>query len=122
MAWQDGMKNVAATSGTALTFDHLITLKRLTDQIIFVLTMTRQGLKAAERSIDLAQNRDFSVKLLILEDYKDPAEAVKHKPGILNKLAEKAKPAMEFYFDRYLGGNSKSSNHKFQIKRFEKQH
>ncbi|MEK7553092.1 MAG: DNA primase [Patescibacteria group bacterium] len=108
MAWQDGMKNVAATSGTALTFDHLITLKRLTDQIIFCFDNDEAGLKAAERSIDLAQNRDFSVKLLILEDYKDPAEAVKHKPGILNKLAEKAKPAMEFYFDRYLGGNSKS--------------
>ncbi len=102
MAWQDGMKNVVATSGVALTLDHLITLKRLTDQIIFCFDNDEAGLKAAERSIDLAQSRDFSVKLLVLEDYKDPADVVKNKPGTLNKLAGKAKPAMEFYFDRYL--------------------
>jgi len=115
MAWQDGMKNVVATSGIALTFDHLITLKRLTDQIIFCFDNDEAGLKAAERSIDLAQSRDFNVKLLILEDYKDPADVVKNKPGILNKLAEKAKPAMEFYFDRYL----KISNLKSQISKFD---
>ncbi|MCL5004844.1 MAG: DNA primase [Patescibacteria group bacterium] len=102
MAWQDGMKNVAATSGTALTPDHLAVLWRLTDKVIFCFDNDEAGLKAAERSIDLAQNRDFSVRLLILEDYKDPADAVKHKPGILEKLAQKAKPAMEFYFNRYL--------------------
>ena len=107
MAWQDGMKNVAATSGTALTPDHLAVLRRLTDKMIFCFDNDEAGLKAAERSIDLAQNRDFSVRLLILEDYKDPADAVKHKSGILNKLVEKAKPAMEFYFDRYLQGADK---------------
>ncbi|MCL5004529.1 MAG: toprim domain-containing protein, partial [Patescibacteria group bacterium] len=86
MAWQDGMKNVAATSGTALTPDHLAVLRRLTDKVIFCFDNDEAGLKAAERSIDLAQNRDLSVRLLILEDYKDPADAVKHKPGILEKL------------------------------------
>lgn len=114
MAWQDGMKNAVATSGIALTFDHLITLKRLTDQIIFCFDNDEAGLKAAERSIDLAQSRDFSVKLLVLEDYKDPADVVKNKPGTLSKLAEKAKPAMEFYFDRYLGNKSQITNHKSQ--------
>lgn len=107
MSWQDEMKNVAATSGTALTPDHLIVLKRFTDKIIFCFDNDKAGIKAAERSIDLAQSRDFNVKLLILEDYKDPADAVKHKPGIMNKLAEKAKFAMEFYFDRYLFKNLK---------------
>jgi len=107
MSWQDGVKNVAASSGVALTMDHLLALKRWTDQLVFCFDSDEAGLKAAERSIDLAQNHDFSVKLLVLEDYKDPAEVVNHKPGILMKLIEKAKLAMEFYFDRYLGGNSK---------------
>jgi len=120
MAWQDGMKNTIATSGIALTFDHLTTLKRLTDQIIFCFDNDEAGLKAAERSIDLAQSRDFSVKLLILEGYKDPADVVKNKPGILNKLAEKAKPAMEFYFDRYLEiSNLKSQISKFDLGKFK---
>ncbi len=114
MSWQDGVKNAVATSGTALTVNHLAVLRRLTDRLVFCFDNDEAGLKAAERSIDLAQNQDFSVKLLILEDYKDPAEAVKNKPGILNKLIEKSKPAMEFYFGRYLPKNSE-----FRIKNSE---
>src|SRR3989338_4686092 len=34
MSWQAGVKNVVASSGTALTEDHLRTLRRLADQLI----------------------------------------------------------------------------------------
>lgn len=102
MLYQDGVKNVIATSGTALTPDHLKTLRRFTDQLIFSFDNDEAGFKAAERSIDLASANDFNVKLLILKDYKDPAEAVEKKPGHISELLSKLVPAMEFYFNRYL--------------------
>jgi DNA primase len=102
MVWQDGIKNAVATSGTALTDGHLTALRRLTEKIIFCFDNDEAGLKAAERSIDLAQSRDFCVGLLVLEHYKDPADAARNEPGVLEKLIKKAKPAMEFYFDKYL--------------------
>ncbi|MCX6702826.1 MAG: DNA primase [Candidatus Wolfebacteria bacterium] len=102
MAYQDGLRNVVATSGTALTLDHLKTLRRYADTLILSFDNDEAGLKAAERSIDLAAAADFNVKLLMLKDYKDPAEAAEKKPGHLAELAGKAISSMEFYFGHYL--------------------
>ncbi len=104
MCHQDGLKNVVATSGTALTADHLTALKKQTENIMFSFDNDEAGLNAAERSIDLAKGLDFNVKILRVKDYKDPAEAVQAKPGIMTEYAKQAKEAMEFYFDRYLMG------------------
>lgn len=110
MAYQDGVKNIVAVSGTALTVDHLKVLKRLADEIIFFFDNDEAGLKAAERSIDLANQQDFNVKLLVVENYKDPAEIAQKSPGLLLKLLDETKSAMEFYFGRYIQGirNQKS--------------
>ena len=109
MVYQDGVKNVAAVSGTALTADHLKTLRRLTDQAVLYFDNDEAGLNAAERSIDLTAANDFSVKILFLKEYKDPAEAVLKSPGELLGLVSKAKHAMEFYFDRYLTNDQRQT-------------
>lgn len=106
MTYQDGVKNVVATSGTALTFDHLQTLKKSTDNLVFCFDNDEAGLKAAERGIDLAEGFDFNVKLLVLSGYKDPGEVAFKEPGAMAKFLKEAKPAMEFYFDRYLNLNN----------------
>lgn len=116
MAYQDGVKNIIAVSGTALTIDHLKILKRLTDKIIFCFDNDEAGLKAAERSIDLANQQDFNVKLLIAENYKDPAEIVQKSPGLFLKLLKKSKSAMEFYFDRYLNKQLTTDNQQLTTK------
>ena len=104
MAYQDGVKNVVATSGTALTNDHLKIIKRLADNLILAFDNDEAGQMATERSIDLAEANDFSVKVLDFskEGLKDPADIVKNKPGYLISLFGNAEPAMKFYFDRYL--------------------
>ncbi len=101
MCWQDGLKNIVATSGTALTPDHLISLKRQTNNLIFCFDNDTAGFKAIERGIDMAAAADFNVKVLVLKDYKDPGEAAEKSPGIMLKLAKEAGPAMEFYFQKY---------------------
>ena len=102
MCWQDGIKNVVAASGTALTVEHLKTLRKSADELIFSFDNDEAGLKAAERSVDLANNADFNVKILMLKDFKDPAEAVLNSSGAVAALVVSAKQVMEFYFDRYL--------------------
>ena len=116
MAYQDGVKNAVAISGTALTADHLKVLKRLADEIIFCFDNDEAGLKAAERGIDLANQQDFSVKLLVIENYKDPAEIIQKSPGLLLKLLDEAKSAMEFYFDRYLNKQLTTNNQQLTAK------
>ena len=117
MCVQDGLKNAVATSGTALTADHLKTLKKQTENVMFSFDNDEAGQKAAERSIDLAKGLDFNVKILLLKDFKDPADAIRAKPGIMKTYAKQAREAMEFYFERYLSHGESFKNDPAKFKK-----
>ena len=122
MAHQAGIKNAVATSGTALTLDHLKLLKKLTDQLILNFDNDEAGIQAGERAIDLATANDFNVRVVRFAPgtYKDAAEAVQADPPGFLKLIEQAVPAIEFYFIRYLpsGHTSASgSSHILELKK-----
>jgi len=104
MSWQAGIKNCAATSGTALTPDHLRALRRLTDRIILSFDSDAAGLEAGERAIDLAEESGFEVRVALLKDFKDPAEAVHKDPAILKDAVKNSVTASAFYFEKYLKG------------------
>ena len=101
--WQDGIKNIVATSGTALTADHLKTLRRLSEQLVIAFDNDTAGRAAAERAIDLGQHNDMNVKVVLYTDplLKDPADIAKEQSGQMAKLIQAAVPAMEFYFSFY---------------------
>ncbi|MBI2037123.1 MAG: DNA primase [Candidatus Liptonbacteria bacterium] len=101
MVWQDGVKNVAATSGTALTPEHLSTLRRFADRLIVSFDTDEAGWAAGERAIDLAQALDFSVRVVTVPGAKDPADYVAAHPGSFEGLVLSARHAMKFYFERY---------------------
>lgn len=104
MAWQDGLKNLTATSGTALTIDHLRSIKRIADSLVFSFDNDDAGQNATERSIDLAGSADLSIRILRLPPdlkAKDPADIALSNPGLLAQLVESAQPAMDYYFSRY---------------------
>lgn len=105
MTYQSGVKNIIATSGTALTPDHLRVLKPIADKIIISFDNDSAGVMAAERGIDLLGESDFNVAILHLGNYKDPADAAQADPAFLPNAMEEARSAMHFYFDRYLKGN-----------------
>lgn len=104
MTWQDGVTNAVASSGTALTADHLKPLRRVAHTLIVGFDNDEAGFRAGERVIDLASGLDFTVRVLpsLPAGMKDPADAAQSSPGLMKKLAGEARPAMEFYFDRYL--------------------
>jgi DNA primase len=103
MAYQDGVKNLVATSGTALTAEHLKLVRRLAENLVLSFDNDSAGRAAAERTIDLAQANDFNVKVILFDDptLKDPADIVRAKPGHFAELVKKAVPAMEYYFSYY---------------------
>lgn len=101
MAYQSGIANVVATSGTALTALHLDALRRIAERIILCFDADEAGQKAIDRGIDLALAHDFSVGVVSLTD-KDPADVARENPALLGELIAKAHTAREFYFARYL--------------------
>ena len=115
MAYQDGVQNVVAVSGTALTSDHLKTMRRLADKLVLCFDSDEAGQLAAERTLDLAATADFSSKVLLLSD-KDPAEVVQAQPGHLQQLINQAGSARQFIFQRYLKTSQDSAARKSAIR------
>lgn len=102
MSYQSGAKNVIASSGTALTADHLRSIRRLADEVVLCFDSDAAGSDAAERAIDLAEANDFAVKVATFEGFKDAAEAAKADPSNIVRTLASAVSAPLFYFKKYL--------------------
>ena len=109
MSYQAGVKNTAATSGTALTPSHLQLLQRYTNNLDFCFDTDQAGLVATRRGLALALSQNLNVKIVHLQepDCKDPADYVKkhgQNPAgggtSWQELVSASKPVIEFYFDK----------------------
>src|SRR3989338_8710464 len=70
MSHQAGFTNTVATSGTALTGEHLSLLKRLSDKIVMAYDGDEAGLSAANKGAKLALGMGMEVKLVEISDYQ----------------------------------------------------
>ncbi|NBO35943.1 DNA primase [bacterium] len=79
--YQYGIKNLCATSGTALTPKQLELLKRYTDKIFFCFDSDNAGVNAILKGIEIADKYSFDVRVLqIPKPYKDLDEYFDSKP------------------------------------------
>ena len=70
--YQAGVKNVVASSGTALTRDQINLVKRFTNNITILYDGDPAGLKASLRGIDLILEEGMNVKVLLFPEDEDP--------------------------------------------------
>lgn len=79
--WQSGMKNVVASSGTALTDGQIALIHRFTRNVTLIYDGDAAGIKASLRGIDMLLSHQLDVKVLLLPDGDDPDSfARKHTP------------------------------------------
>jgi DNA primase len=102
MLYGAGIKHAVASSGTALTGDHLKTLRRFAETLVFIFDNDPAGALAIERGIDMANESDFNSRVLLLEKYKDPADAIIAEKDFFEKALPNSKTAMEYLFDKKL--------------------
>jgi DNA primase len=76
MAHQAGFTNTVASSGTALTSEHLTLLKRISNKIIMSFDSDNAGAKAAERGWALALSCGMDVKIAEIPKGFDPADLI----------------------------------------------
>ena len=99
---QAGVKEAVATSGTAMTENHLKILHRLTDDIRLAYDGDAAGIKAAERSISLANNLGISLKVISgYHGAKDPDELIQKDPKLWQKCVEECDPAVDWLLKKY---------------------
>jgi len=106
-SWQNGVKNVVASSGTALTRDQIKIIKRYTSNIIFALDKDDAGSEALKRGIFLALEEGANIKIADLGEFKDPDEMIKADNLSWKKSLKESKPCLDFYFDKLFGKISK---------------
>jgi len=105
LPYQEGVQNVVATSGTALTKDQVQKIKRLTPNVTTCFDSDKAGFEATKRAYELVQGENLVMKSVSLDE-KDPADLVRDQGGkvFLEKL-KNAKDFFIFFMDKLIGEN-----------------
>ncbi|OGZ11810.1 MAG: hypothetical protein A3D67_02160 [Candidatus Lloydbacteria bacterium RIFCSPHIGHO2_02_FULL_51_22] len=97
VAHQVGIRNTVATSGTALTVEHVHYIRRFTEKVVFAFDADAAGIAATERALKIALTEGMDVSLAHLPGGSDPAELGVSAPQELIKRIERSKHAVDFF-------------------------
>ena len=99
---QAGLSNTVATSGTALTAEHLQAIKRYADTVVLVFDADAAGQKAMSRAIEHGLSAGLSIQCVVLPVGADPDSLIREQgaQGIQASL-DAATPWMTFQVDQF---------------------
>lgn len=100
---QYGLKHSVATLGTALTTQHIRTLKRYTKNLNILFDADQAGVQATLRSLPLFLEEEVVGKTIVLPKGEDP-DGFLRKGNLeeFGKRAERAVPLIDFFFERLM--------------------
>ncbi len=101
-SFQEGISNVVAIKGSALTEGHVHLLHRYAEKILFALDSDLAGDAAARRGIELADRAGFDLRVVVLPSGKDPDEAVRENPIAVKKAIADAIPIYDYFISSSL--------------------
>ena len=93
-----GVENVVASSGTALTEGQIKLIKRYTPNVLILYDGDPAGIKAALRGVDLLLSRDMNVRIALLPEGHDPDSFIREKgaSGFTTFIEEQAQDFILF--------------------------
>ena len=98
--YQYGIKNTAASLGTAFTPEQSKLLGRFARRVVINYDGDKAGVKAARRAIETLVKDDFETKVLILPDGQDPDDFLKASGAeSYNQLRGHAFPFLQFVLE-----------------------
>jgi len=104
MSHQSDVRNCVASSGTALTENHIRTIGRLARTIVFAFDGDEAGIRATERAVLFALNEDLNVRVVLLLDGTDPADLSLSDPTAWKTAVEKSVHIIDFLSQTLLNG------------------
>jgi len=100
MCHQGGFANAVASSGTALTIDHLHLLRRISSKIIMTFDGDDAGAKAAERGWALALSAKMEVKIAEMPKGVDPADLILKDKEQFKNILKNSVHLIDFLLNR----------------------
>jgi len=98
-AYQAGIKNVVASSGTALTREQIHLLGRYTKNIFFAFDTDAAGKEATKRAVIPALAADMRARVVLTRGGKDPDEAIRKDRDAFLHAVESAPAFMDYFCD-----------------------
>ena len=100
--FQNGVKNVVASSGTSLTEEQIKLLSRFTKNIVVIYDADSAGQHAAMRSIELLLKENFDVRIVALPEGEDPDSFInQHGKKEFEELVKQADNFLEYQMRIY---------------------
>jgi len=99
--YQHGVRNLAASLGTALTPEQVKLIGRFARKVLVNYDGDRAGVAAAKRAIETILAEDIEVKILVLPDNTDPDDFIRQN-GVdqYNRRRTEAQPHIQFVIDQ----------------------
>lgn len=97
MSHQAGAANTVAVSGTAFSDEHVRTLKRFAERIVFAFDSDAAGMSATKRASIMALGLGMDVRAASFPDGKDPADMIRESPDAWRATVEDAEHVISFF-------------------------
>ncbi len=98
--YQHGIRNTAASLGTAFTPEQSRLLNRFAKRVVINYDGDKAGVKAARRAIEILLTDDFETKVLILPEGQDPDDFLKANGAeSYNQMRGNAFPFLQFVLE-----------------------
>jgi len=104
--FKEGIRNVVAVKGTALTENQVSLLSRFTKKVSLCLDQDKAGFEAMKRSLSILEKKGI-VTTVIVPDGKDPDEAIKKDPYAFKKSIKNEIPVYDFLIKKVLSSFEK---------------
>ncbi len=100
-SFQGGVRNIAATLGTALTIEHIRLIKRYASNVVIVYDGDAAGELASLRGLDMLVEEGLNVRIVTLPEGLDPDDYVRSRGA--QEFREKTSSGAKDLFDYKLG-------------------
>jgi DNA primase len=104
-----GVSETVAVGGTALTEEQVEMLARLADKIYLSMDADDAGNAAMKRSVELAEKRGLSIKVVQIEGGKDPDEIARNSAVKWKEMIENSTDVYEYIMERAFKKYDKNS-------------
>jgi len=107
--FMEGIKNVVAIKGTALTENQVNLLARFTPKVTLCLDQDNAGIEATKRSLEVIEKKGLVASMIVVNDAKDPDEAIKKNPGEFKKAIKESVGVYDYFIEKFVKDNSKDT-------------
>ena len=102
---REGIDNIVAVKGTALTENQIRLLKRFAKKLVFCFDTDPAGTEAQRRSIELIEKEGVSAAVIVPPQGKDPDELLNENPTLFKKAIKNDIHIYDFIIDSALAAS-----------------